>query len=96
MIPDELTLTRDRVAGDRARALLDDPLLADAFAGVERAYMDEWKANALNLGPEGREEIWRAVQLIAKVKAHLEALVRDGELAAAELASLRPDDSDQT
>lgn len=89
-MPDELALNRDRVAGDRARALLDDPLLANAFAGVERAYMEEWKANALGLGPEGREEIWRAVQLIEKVKAHLEAFARDGELAAAELASLHP------
>lgn len=93
---DEGKLHQNRAKGDRARALLEDPTMQAAFNGVVAAYMDEWKDNKMKLGPEGREQIWRSVQLIDQVKAHLRKYIDDGKLADEELRQLHPNHTSTT
>jgi hypothetical protein len=73
--------------GERARALLEDPLVAEALAALERAAIDEWRAT----GPEDaetRERAWLMLQLAQRFRAHFESLVSTGTLARGRLAAL--------
>lgn len=87
---DEVKLSAIRSRGERARALLDNDLLNEAFASLEAFYIDAWKTNARGAGPDGRERLWQAVQVLGDVRDHLEKMVSDGHLAEAELDALHP------
>ena len=50
------------------RALLDDPNVKAAFDAVEADLTDEWKRAQ---SPEERENAWRAVNLIERLKTWL-------------------------
>lgn len=49
-----------------ARALLDDPTVQEAFASIEADLMDEWKRT---FDPQERDNLWRAVNIIERLKA---------------------------
>lgn len=89
----DLNLHLDRAKGAKAQALLNNEVLQEAFRVLEEGYIEEWKTNERRLGPEGREALWQAVQVVGKVQAHLERLIADGQLAAAELDNLHPSKS---
>lgn len=89
-LADESKLYQDRQRGDRAKALLEDSVLGEAFDGIIAEYINEWRTNRLKLGPEGREELWRAVQLVDRVKGQLETFMSEGSLADADLQRLHP------
>lgn len=86
----EARLLADEDRGRRAETLLSDPLLKEAFAAVERAYVDTWKGTASRDG-EARELVFRHVRTLENVKAHIESVVRTGVLARERLADLRPE-----
>jgi hypothetical protein len=73
--------------GLRARAILDDPLVADAFAALERECLAEWR-RAPARDVEGRERIWLMLKLTERLKAHFETLISDGAIAVDRLARL--------
>jgi len=77
-------LTADRNKGVRARALLDDPLLTEAFDTLRSTYMDAWQKTQV-AETEKRERLWVMHKLVDRVKGHLEQLVDNGKLAEAEL-----------
>jgi hypothetical protein len=80
--------TQDDVArGIRARAILDDPLVADAFAALERECLAEWR-RAPARDVDGRERIWLMLKLTERLKAHFETLIAYGTLAGDRLATL--------
>lgn len=72
----------DRAA--RAKALLDDSLIAEAFTDLEAAYITAWRMSDPR-DNDGRERLWIALQIVGKVRTHLQAVIADGTIAAAEL-----------
>jgi hypothetical protein len=80
---------RDRLEESTRRAkhaevLLNDPLLKEAFASLERDYIEAWKATSV-VQTDARERLWQALQIVGKVRDHLALLVADGKVAAKEI-----------
>jgi hypothetical protein len=73
--------------GQRARAILDDPLVGEAFAALERACLAEWRA-APARDVEGRERLWLMLKMAERLKAHFTSLVDGGRLAGERVAAL--------
>jgi hypothetical protein len=71
----------------RARELLDNELLAEAFKGLEDGYTSAWRATAID-DVAGREKLFLAINIVGKVRDHLTAIVTNGKLAQAELKEL--------
>ena len=63
----------------RAKALLDDELLAEAFDTLRQELLSRWENSASNEA-EARESIWLGLQLLTRVKRHLESIVTTGEM----------------
>jgi hypothetical protein len=70
--------------GERARQLLDDPLLQEAFVKLEADYIAAWRTTRA-LDNAAREKLWQAVNIIGKVRDHLGRALADGKVAKAEL-----------
>lgn len=83
----EIKSQQDAARGARAKALLENELLNEAFAGLEAAYIKAWRETHVMDQP-GREKLFIAVGVVGKVKQHLEQIVSNGNLAAKELAEL--------
>lgn len=83
----EEKLQIDAARGMRAKVLLENELLNEAFAELEASYIATWRATGVhdNLG---REKLFIAVNVLGKVKAHLHAVVSNGKVATAELEEL--------
>ncbi len=84
---DEIKLTRDRDRGDKAKALLDNPLLMEAFKYLDESYLAAWRQSPA-LDTQAREKLHIAVNVLAKVQDHLRAVVSSGTLAAKEIERL--------
>jgi hypothetical protein len=82
-IDDTLEVTR----GQRARALLDDPLVDEAFAAIERECLAEWR-RAPARDVEGRERLWLMLKMAERFKAHFVNLIDSGRLAGERIAQL--------
>lgn len=84
-------MTEDRQTkinrGKRAKALLGDDLLSEAFLKLEAEYTRAW-AGSHHSETAARENYWRAVQILADVRKHLATIVSDGKLAEKELEIL--------
>jgi hypothetical protein len=78
------------VRANRAKSLLDDDLLKEAFDVTTRSYLDAWMATGLS-EQDKRERLWHAVQTVAKVRAHLVTVLNGGKLAQAEIDMLVAD-----
>ena len=74
--------------GTKAKALLQDPLLIEAFSNVEKAIHDAW-ATAPIRDVEGQMHLRLMLKLLGDVKADLEQAVTDGTMAAAELKAMQ-------
>jgi hypothetical protein len=86
-VTDEIALTRATERASRAQQLLDDELIKEAFASLERAYIERWRATGIE-DVTGREKLFLAINVVGKVRDHLTAAVADGKVAAAELNNL--------
>jgi hypothetical protein len=84
---DEHKLIRDNSRAQKAKDLLENELLNEAIATLEADLIRAWKATPAR-DTEGRERCWTAVQQVGNLKGYLEAVMRDGQLAAAQLKSL--------
>jgi hypothetical protein len=73
--------------GERAQAILDDPLVVEAFAALERACIEEWR-RAPARDVEGRERIWVMLKLCERLREHFASLVESGKLAADRVARI--------
>ena len=71
----------------RAQELLDNELLAEAFATLEESYTAAWRASTID-DVAGREKLFLAINIVGKVRDHLAAVVANGKLAQAELKEL--------
>jgi hypothetical protein len=84
---DEHRLNLDIARRARAEALLQNELLQEAFFKLEDRYIEEWRATGLR-DSDARERLWKAVDVVRKVKDHLGTIVSDGKLAQRELDEL--------
>lgn len=84
---DELKANRDVTRGAQAKALLESDLLKDAFAELERAYIERWQKSHID-DEKGREKLFLAVNVVGKVKEHLSNIVANGNMAAKQLDEL--------
>jgi hypothetical protein len=73
--------------GARAEALLQNDLLREALATLERDYVDAWKMTPAR-DTDGRERLWQAVNVVGKVRDHIVRVVNDGKLSQRHLAEL--------
>lgn len=87
MATDEFKLRRDAEKANRAKSLLESELLQEAFKTLENAYVGAWRTTSTD-NMTGREKLFLAINVVGKVKEHLDLIIRDGKLAAAELSAL--------
>jgi hypothetical protein len=87
MADDEFALRRDMSAATQVHSLLENEHLAGAFDTLEAAYIEAWKVAAPR-DTEGREKLWQAVQIVGKVKSHLQTIVTNGRLAERQIAEI--------
>jgi hypothetical protein len=71
----------------RALELLDNELLTEAFRGLEENYTAAWRASTID-DVGSREKLFLAVNIVGKVRDHLNAIVANGKLAQVELKEL--------
>lgn len=83
----EEDLTKAAAKASRAQKLLDDDLLSEAFTSLETAYVAAWRSTTIE-DMSAREKLFLAINIVGKVRDHLNTVVTDGKLAAAELKQL--------
>jgi len=84
---DEDTLSQAASEGARARQLLENDLLAEAFKGLEESYTAAWRSTTID-DVAAREKLFLAINIVGKVRDHLSAIVTNGRLAETELRQL--------
>lgn len=71
----------------RAKSLMDDPLLKEAFDRLDAEYVKAWReTNARD--DDARQRLWQAVNLVGKVRDHLAIVLANGKLAQAQIDEL--------
>jgi hypothetical protein len=73
--------------GKRAEALINDPMLQDAFKTLLEGYQQAWRDSAPR-DTEGRERLYTAVHIVGKVNDHLRLAADNGKVAAASIAEV--------
>lgn len=82
------TKLRDAVTrATRAEVLLKNEILIDTFKALTDAYLNAWRNTHIE-DVQAREKLFLAVNVVAKVQAHLAAIVTNGTLARRELDDL--------
>lgn len=89
-MPDEFALRRDQERARNAKALVDSPLLKEAFETLEQAYIEAWKRTQAT-DMISREKLFLAVNQVSKVRDHLIAVISKGQMAKAELDKIERD-----
>jgi hypothetical protein len=84
-----MTLEQESRRGEQARRLLEDPLLQEAFAAVDRALREAWVATPDEAADE-RERLWLMLKLLGRVRAHMIDVLQTGKLADGQLAEVKP------
>jgi len=75
-------LMAEQARGERAAALLRDPLITETFDALEEKYVSDWKNSS---SPEGRETLFQMYQALMVVRGHLTEVVETGSLAKLEI-----------
>ena len=73
--------------GQRAKQLLDDPLLKEAFEYLAEQYKAEIFNTSYN-DHDQRQVLWMAYNMLDKIKGHLVSVMETGKLASSELENL--------
>jgi|TARA_R100001244_G_scaffold132284_1_gene107893 hypothetical protein len=63
----------------RAKALLEDPLLNEAFEKLKEDLMNRWSYSGTT-DLEARESIWLAIRLLDKIHGHITSIVETGHM----------------
>lgn len=82
-----MSLQGDVERGHRAKQLLDEPLIADAFESVRKAIHERWEVTPLR-DTQGAHELLLMLKLLGDVRTVFETAVDDGKMAAEELKRL--------
>jgi len=62
-----------------AKRLLENDLFQEAFETLRTELMTRWENSSSN-ETEAREQIWLGLQLLQRVRRHLESIVETGQL----------------
>jgi len=81
---DESRLDQGVTKAVRAQELLDNELLTETFKTLEDNYASAWRSTVID-DVAGREKLFLAINIVGKVRDHLNAVVANGKLAHAEL-----------
>lgn len=84
---DEGKRREEQSRGERAKALLRDPLIAEAFNVLESKYIEAWKDSSSS--QDARETLFQMYQALMVVQGHLTEVIETGDLAKLELNSKR-------
>ena len=87
MPEDEAKLHSAKERGMRAAQLLNDELMQEAFKTLEATYTRAWAATEPH-DTEGRENYWKALQILSDVHRHLKKTAENGRLVQRELDNL--------
>lgn len=87
MMSDEFKLHAASTMGARAQDLIDNQILEGAFTGLEDAYTAAWRSTTVDQ-IDAREKLFLAINIVGKVRDHLNSLVANGKLAQIELKEL--------
>ena len=79
-------LMAEQARGERAAALLREPLITESFDALEEKYIDGWKNSS---STEGRETLFQMYQALMVVRGHLTEVVETGNLAKLEVSFQR-------
>ena len=63
----------------RARSLLEDPLLKEAFDILKEDLMGRWSQSG-STDLEARESIWLAMRLLDRIHGHLTSIIETGHM----------------
>ena len=81
----EYQLEQDVQRGERARLLLSDDIIAEAFDTISKELLDAWQTSPAR-DVEGRETLWLSLKLLGQVKQHLISVAESGQMAAIDLS----------
>jgi len=84
---DETDLRRETEKATRAKALLEDDTLKEAFSRLEATYTEELFTTGAR-DAQAREALYLAVNVLRKVRGHLHTLVNGGKIAQKQLDEL--------
>ena len=76
------------IRGERAKVLLEDPLVVETFAAMEAAIIQRWRRDAPYdpnepTTPETRESLWLLLQTMEDFRTLFQAYIRTGQMAVA-------------
>ena len=80
-------LNKAATRGTRAKLLLEDELLVEAFTAIRADYIEKLLATNTQQA-EAREKLYMGVRILDEVKAHLETIVTNGTVAIGDLKNL--------
>ena len=63
----------------RARSLLEDPLLKEAFDVLKEDLMGRWSQSG-STDLEARESIWLAMRLLDRIHGHITSIIETGHM----------------
>ena len=63
----------------RAKSLIDDPLLNEAFDVLKEDLMNRWSSSG-SADLEARESIWLAMRLLDKIHGHITSIIETGRM----------------
>ena len=81
------SLDQENARGAKAKELLEEPLIEEAFSLIESEILRAWEESPAR-DTEGREKLYQMLMLSRKVKRHLESVVMTGEMARRTLADM--------
>jgi len=87
MADDEMKLLRQRARGEEAKRLLENSILKETFATVEKEIIAAWQDS---MGGEGvqREEAYRLLRALRRLKGVMESFMYTGEIARKDLLEI--------
>lgn len=77
----------DAGKGLQAKELIENPILVEAFATLERKYLEAWRQSK-PADQEERERLWLAVGILGEIKRHLRIVVDAGAMAKRDIDKL--------
>jgi hypothetical protein len=83
-VTDEIKLHQDAARASRAKLLLENELLIESFKALEAAYTEAWRNTTID-DVTGREKLFLAINVVGKVRDHLNSVITNGVLAQKEL-----------